>query len=182
MRFIPAPLEGAFVVDIEPRGDDRGFFGRAFCAREFERHGLNAKIAQINISTNSRSGTIRGLHYQIAPALEAKFMRCIRGAIFDVMVDMRPESPTYFHWFGAELTADNNRAVFTPEMFAHGYQALSDDCVVIYSASEFYAPECERGIRYDDPAIGIRWPLPATDLSLKDQSWPLVMRNKAAAS
>lgn len=181
MRITPTPLEGAFIVDIEPRGDDRGFFARAFCAREFEEHGLDARIAQTNMSTNARAGTIRGLHYQVAPALESKFMRCIRGGIFDVIVDLRPDSPTYLQWFGAELTAVNHRALFVPKMFAHGYQALTNDCAVLYNASESYAPACERGIRYDDPTVGIRWPLPVSDVSAKDRSWPLVQRRATAS-
>jgi len=180
MQFTPTPLAGAFVVDIEPRGDERGFFTRAFCAREFEKHGLNARIAQTNMSTNARAGTIRGLHYQTPPALESKFMRCIKGAIFDVVVDMRGDSATYLQWFGVELTADNNRALFVPEMFAHGYQALTDDCAVLYNASEFYTPDCELGIRYDDPVVGIRWPLAVSDVSVKDRSWPLCARERGA--
>lgn len=182
MQFTPTPLAGAFVVDIEPRGDERGFFARAYCAREFERHGLNARIAQTNMSTNARAGTIRGLHYQTPPALEAKFMRCIKGAIFDVVVDMRRDSATYLQWFGVELTADNSRALFVPEMFAHGYQALTDGCVVLYNASEFYSPAYELGVRYDDPAVGIRWPVAVTDVSIKDRSWPSCERREAAES
>src|SRR5262245_29845750 len=179
MRFTSTPLAGAFVVDIEPRGDDRGFFARAFCMREFEEHGLDARVAQTNMSTNVQAGTIRGLHYQISPALESKFMRCIRGAIFDVIVDMRRDSLTYLQWFGIELTADANNALFVPKMFAHGYQALTGNCAVLYNASDFYTPHLERGIRYDDPAIGIRWPIPVTDVSTKDRSWPLCERREA---
>ncbi len=174
MIFTETPLQGAFVIDLQEISDDRGFFARAFCAEEFERHGLEPTIAQVNLSFNEKKGTIRGLHYQQAPAAEAKFMRCISGAIYDVIVDLRPGSPTYRQHFGIELSAQNRRALYVPEMFAHGYLALTDGAQAFYSASEFYTPGVEGGIRYDDPALGIQWPISAAIVSEKDASWPLL--------
>ncbi len=174
MIFTETPLQGAFVIDLQEISDDRGFFARAFCAEEFERHGLKPTIAQVNLSFNEKKGTIRGLHYQQAPAAEAKFMRCISGAIYDVIVDLRPGSPTYRQHFGIELSAQNRRALYVPEMFAHGYLALTDGAQAFYSASEFYTPGVEGGIRYDDPALGIQWPISAAIVSEKDASWPLL--------
>ncbi len=174
MIFTETPLQGAFVIDLQEISDDRGFFARAFCAEEFERHGLKPTIAQVNLSFNEKKGTIRGLHYQQAPAAEAKFMRCISGAIYDVIVDLRPGSPTYRQHFGIELSAQNRRALYVPEMFAHGYLALTDGAQAFYSASEFYTPGVEGGIRYDDPALGIQWPISAVIVSEKDASWPLL--------
>ncbi len=174
MIFTETPLQGAFVIDLQEISDNRGFFARAFCAEEFERHGLKPTIAQVNLSFNEKKGTIRGLHYQQAPAAEAKFMRCISGAIYDVIVDLRPDSPTYRQHFGIELSAQNRRALYVPEMFAHGYLALTDGAQAFYSASEFYTPGVEGGIRYDDPALGIQWPISAAIVSEKDASWPLL--------
>ncbi|CAD0184412.1 dTDP-4-dehydrorhamnose 3,5-epimerase [Ruegeria sp. THAF57] len=174
MIFSETPLQGAFVVDLQEISDDRGFFARAFCAEEFEQHGLIPAVAQVNLSFNEKKGTIRGLHYQNAPASEAKFMRCISGAIYDVIVDLRPGSPTYRQHFGIELSARNRRALYVPEMFAHGYLALTDGAQAFYSASEFYTPGVEGGIRYDDPVLGIQWPIPVSIVSEKDASWPLL--------
>lgn len=174
MKFKETKLQGAFVLELERRLDDRGFFARAFCQQEFETHGLNPNVAQCNLSFNDKAGTLRGLHYQSSPATEAKLFRCIRGAIYDVIVDMRPESPTYLQCFGIELSADNHLALYVPEMFAHGYQALEDSTEVLYQVSEFYTPGVEKGLRFDDPTLGIDWPLPATTISEKDQSWPLL--------
>ncbi|WP_171123186.1 MULTISPECIES: dTDP-4-dehydrorhamnose 3,5-epimerase [unclassified Ruegeria] len=174
MIFTETPLQGAFVVDLQEISDDRGFFARAFCAEEFEQHGLKPAVAQVNLSYNEKKGTIRGLHYQNAPAAEAKFMRCISGAIYDVIVDLRPESPTYHQHFGIELSAQNRRALYVPEMFAHGYLALTDGAQAFYSASEFYTPGVEGGIRYDDPSLGIQWPIKVSIVSEKDASWPLL--------
>lgn len=173
MIFTETGIAGAHIIDLERHEDHRGFFARGFCAKEFSEHGLPPTIAQINISFNHEKGTVRGLHYQVPPAPEAKFIRCVHGAIFDVMVDMRPSSPTYLRWVGVELTAGSGRAVFVPEMCAHGYQALTEGATVLYSVSEFYRPEYERGVRPDDPALGIRWPLPIGELSAKERSWPL---------
>jgi len=174
MIFTETPLRGAFVVELQKIGDDRGFFARAFCAQEFEEHGLKPIISQANISYNGKKGAIRGLHYQTLPAAEAKFMRCITGAIYDVIVDMRPDSLTYLQHFGVELSAQNRKALYVPEMFAHGYLALTDGAEVYYSSSAFYTPGVERGLRYDDPALGIQWPISVDIVSEKDTKWPLL--------
>jgi dTDP-4-dehydrorhamnose 3,5-epimerase len=174
MIFTETHLPGAFIIDLEPRGDDRGFFARAFCRREFEAHGLKPDIAQTNISFNRRKGTLRGLHFQFPPAAETKLVRCSRGAIVDVIVDLRPESPTYLQHVAVELTAENRRALFVPERFAHAYQVLEDDTETTYYVGEFYTPSLESGLRFDDPRLGIAWPLEPADMSPKDRSWPLL--------
>jgi dTDP-4-dehydrorhamnose 3,5-epimerase len=171
MEFIETKLKGAYVVVPKLIGDTRGFFAETFSAREFEKHGLVTRIAQCNLAGNARKGTLRGMHYQIAPATEVKFIRCIKGAIYDVIVDLREGSPTYLQHFGVELTADNRKALYIPEMFAHGYQTLTDDTEVAYNVSEFYAPEHARGLRYDDPKLAIQWPLPVSDMSDRDKAW-----------
>lgn len=173
VRFTGTKLEGMFLVELEPKDDERGFFARVFCQNEFTAMGLMGHFAQCNLSMNYARGTLRGMHYQVAPATEAKLIRCIRGAIYDAVVDMRPESPSYGSHIGVELTAENRRALYVPEMCAVGYQTLTDGAEVLYQLSGFYAPECERGVRYDDPAFGISWPLPVTVLSQKDASWSL---------
>lgn len=167
-------LQGAFVVDLEEKHDHRGFFARTFCGKEFEQHGLKPVVAQCNLSYNYKKGTLRGMHYQISPAAETKLIRCTKGAIYDVIIDMRPESPTFLQHFGVELSADNRRALYVPEMFAHGYQALTDDAEVVYQVGEFYTPGYERGLRYDDPFFNIQWPLKVTEISEKDMNWPLL--------
>ncbi|MFZ7124524.1 MAG: dTDP-4-dehydrorhamnose 3,5-epimerase, partial [Desulfobacterales bacterium] len=173
MIFTPLRLEGAFVIDLEPRADDRGFFARAWCRKEFEAAGIHADFVQANLASSLRKGTLRGLHYQVSPHEEAKLLRCIRGAVFDVMVDLRAGSPTFRQWFGAELTADNRQMAYVPEGFAHGYVSLVDDTEVLYHVSAFYAPGAERGCRWDDPAFGIQWPrLPEFIISEKDRNWP----------
>ena len=172
MRFIKTKLAGAFVLDLEARTDDRGFFARAFCQKEFAQHGLKPLVAQCNTSYNHRKGTLRGLHYQLPPAAETKLVRCTRGAIYDVVVDLRPESATYLEWVGVHLSEGNRRQIYVPEMFAHGYLTLTDGAEVVYQVGEFYTPGFERGIRYDDDAIGIRWPIPIEVISDKDASWP----------
>jgi dTDP-4-dehydrorhamnose 3,5-epimerase len=181
VRFIPTELSGPMVVELEPRSDSRGMFARSFCAREFAEHGLRAEFVQCNVSYNRRRGTVRGLHYQLPPATEAKLIRCIHGAIRSVIVDVRPESPTYLRHVSIELRSQDRRALYVPEMFANGYQALADDAEVIYQVSEFYAPELERGLRYDDPVLGIEWPLPATEISPKDAAWPLLSEIRMTA-
>lgn len=172
MRFTETPLPGAFVVEIEERSDDRGMFARTFCQQEFRDHGLKPTVAQCNVSFNRRPGTVRGLHYQLPPAAETKLVRCTRGGIYDVIVDLRPGSPTYLNHFGVELTEENRRALYVPELFAHGYLALTDAAEVTYQVGEMYTPGFERGIRYDDPALSIVWPMPVTIISPKDASWP----------
>lgn len=180
MIFTETGLEGAFIVDLEMRGDDRGFFARSFCQREFEARGLKTTIAQANISFNYRKGTVRGLHFQFPPAAETKFVRCSRGAIVDVIVDLRPESPTYLQHVAVELTAENRRGLFVPERFAHGYQVLEDGTETTYHVGEFYTPAAESGLRASDPGLGIVWPLPVTDMSPKDRAWPLLEEAETA--
>lgn len=165
-------LKDAFVIDLEIREDNRGGFARTFCAKEFEEHGMKPTVAQCNLSYNFKKGTLRGMHYQLSPAAETKLIRCTQGAIYDVIIDMRPDSPTYKQHFGVELSAENRRALYVPEMFAHGYQALTDGAEVVYQVGEFYSPGYERGIRYDDPTFGIEWPIPVTVISDKDANWP----------
>ena len=172
MIFHPTPLQGAYVIELEKRGDDRGFFARFFCEQEFAKMGLVNRFVQINNSLSAKKGTLRGLHYQLAPAAEVKLMRCLRGAMFDVIVDMRPESPTYKQWFGQELNQDNRLMMYVPEGFAHGFVTLRDDTESLYPVSAFYAPEQERGLRYNDPTIGIEWPITPTEVSAKDMAWP----------
>lgn len=174
MRFEETSLAGAFVIEIEPHADDRGFFARAYCAREFEEHGLDPRVVQANLSYNRSKGTLRGMHYQAPPAGEAKLVRCIRGAIHDVIVDLRPDSPTYLQHVGVDLTAANRRALFVPALFAHGFQTLEDEVEVFYQVSEFYTPGAERGLRHDDPALAISWPLPVSEISDKDRFWDLL--------
>lgn len=173
MKFTETPLKGAFVVELEERRDERGLFARSFCAREFAEMGLKPAVAQCNLSYNHEAGTVRGMHYQVPPATEAKLVRCTRGRIFDAIIDLRPGSETYMQHFGIELSEDNRAALYVPEMFAHGYQALTDGAEVFYQVSEFYAPGTERGLRHDDPAFGVVWPMPVTVISEKDRSWPL---------
>lgn len=180
MLFTETVLKGAWVIDLERREDERGFFARTFCAHEFSEHGLQPVVAQSNLSFNHRTGTLRGMHYQVAPAEEAKLVRCTNGAIYDVIIDMRPESPTYLQHFGVDLSSDNRRALYVPEKFAHGYQTLLDDSEVTYQVSEFYAPGHEQGLPHDDPAFEIQWPLPVSVISEKDRSWPTFRAGSAA--
>ena len=173
MIFTPTELDGAWLVDLDRREDDRGFFARAWCEREFAEHGLSTEVVQCNISFNHRKGTLRGMHYQVEPHAEIKLVRCTRGALFDVIVDLRPDSPTHARWLGVELTADNRRALYIPAGFAHGYQTLADATETFYQVSAFWTPEAERGVRWDDPAFGIEWPDPDPPvLSEKDRAWP----------
>jgi dTDP-4-dehydrorhamnose 3,5-epimerase len=180
MIFCETKLAGAFVVELDKKDDNRGFFSRAFCAREFAEHGLKPQVVQANLSHSHTKGTIRGMHYQLPPATEPKFIRCIRGAIWDVIIDVRPESPTYLEHFAIELSADNRIALYVPDMFAHGNQALTDGAELLYLVGEYYTPGYERGIRYNDPGIGIEWPVPVTIVSDKDASWPLLEVNARA--
>lgn len=174
LRFIPTAIIGAVVIDVVPLADSRGWFARAFCAREFEAQGLGTVFVQENISFSHRRGTVRGLHYQIPPSNENKLVRCTRGAVFDMVVDTRPGSSTYLRHVGIELTANSHRALYVPSGCAHGYQALDDDCEVFYEVTDYYAPELERGVRYDDPVLAIELPLPVTEISAKDLAWPLI--------
>jgi dTDP-4-dehydrorhamnose 3,5-epimerase len=172
--FSETALSGAYVIDIERIGDERGFFARAFCQQEFAARGLSARIAQTNISFNRHKGTIRGLHFQFPPAAEAKLVRCSRGAIMDVIVDLRPESPTYLQHVSIELTAETRCAVYVPERFAHGYQVLVPETETTYFVSEFYTPAAEGGLLYADPRLAIQWPLPPSELSVRDRKWTLL--------
>lgn len=173
MIFEETRLPGAFVVDLERREDPRGFFARTWCANEFADHGLTNEVVQANVSFNPRQGTLRGMHFQRAPHGETKLVRCTRGAIYDVVIDLRPDSETYKEWLGVELTADNRRALFVPEGFAHGYQTLAPDSEVFYQVSEYYTPGAEGGVRWNDPAFAIEWPQPDNAfLSEKDRDWP----------
>lgn len=173
MHFQKTSIPGAFLIDIAPKTDDRGFFARVFCTREFARHGIKGDISQSNLCFNHKKGTVRGMHFQASPALESKLIRCVRGAIHDVIVDMRPGSDSYLESISVELTAENRRALFVPELCAHGYQTLTDDAEILYQSGGFYSPECERGVRYDDPALKLTWPLEVAAISDKDRDWPL---------
>jgi dTDP-4-dehydrorhamnose 3,5-epimerase len=172
MKFTETPLKGAYVIELERRGDDRGFFARFFCEREYQARRLNAKIVQINNSLSRVSGTLRGMHYQLAPKAEDKIIRCLRGALFDAIIDLRPDSPTFLQHFTIELTAENRTMLYVPKGFAHGFLTLADDTESFYLVTEFYSPEHERGIRYNDPKFGIRWPLEPTVVSDKDRTRP----------
>jgi dTDP-4-dehydrorhamnose 3,5-epimerase len=172
--FTETKLSGSFILDLERREDNRGFFARAFCQDEFTDHGLKPVIAQANIAFNKRKGTLRGMHFQFPPAAETKLVRCTRGAIIDIIVDLRPESTTYLEHVAVELSADNHRALYVPERFAHGYQVLEDVTETSYQVGEFYTPEAEGGIRYDDPRLGLTWPLPVAEITEKDRAFPLL--------
>lgn len=181
MRFIETELPGAFIVEIEPKGDERGFFARIFDAKLFEEHGMNPAIPQMNMASSKTKGTLRGMHYQVEPALESKFVRCLSGAVHDVVVDLRPDSPTYMRHISVELSAENRRALYIPGLFGHGYQTLEDDTDVLYQVGEWYTPSAEAGLRYDDPALGIEWPLEVTVISEKDRAWKLLDEQPAEA-
>jgi dTDP-4-dehydrorhamnose 3,5-epimerase len=173
MIFQATPIQGAFVLEIDKKGDERGFFARAFCRKELEAHGLGTAISQANIGFSRFRGTLRGLHYQLPPHAESKLVRCTAGALFDVVVDLRPASSSFRQWLGIELTAENRTMLYIPEGCAHGYLTLTDHTEIFYLVSQFYAPSAERGIRWNDPAFGIRWPI-ETDLHIsdKDRGWP----------
>lgn len=171
MIFTETKLTGAFTVDVERREDSRGFFARVFCQHEFQAHGLKPIIAQANIAYNRKKGTVRGMHFQFPPSAETKLVRCTRGAILDIIVDLRPDSPTYLEHIAVELSAANSRALYVPERFAHGYQVLEDETETSYQVGEFYAPGAEGGLLYNDPNLGLSWPLPVRVISEKDQLW-----------
>jgi dTDP-4-dehydrorhamnose 3,5-epimerase len=177
MRFTEADIAGAMVIDPNPHEDDRGRFMRAWCAREFAEHGLDFVPVQANMGFSIRKGTVRGMHFQEAPALEAKLVRCTRGTIFDVVLDLRPESKSYGKWYGTELSAENGRMLYVPEHCAHGCQTLEDRTEIYYLTSAFYSPSEVRGVRFDDPAFNVQWPLAASEVSQQDRNWPLVERH-----
>ena len=172
MKFLETPLTGACIVEIEPIEDNRGLFTRSWCKREFEAHSLNSEIVQCNISFNIKKGILRGMHYQIKPFEEAKLVRCTRGAIFDVIIDLRADSPTFKDWFAIELTAKNRKMLYIPERFAHGFQTLKNNTEVFYQMSEYYSPEHSRGIRWNDPSFSIQWPENKRIISKRDQQYP----------
>ena len=179
MIFHPVPLKDAYTIAWESRSDDRGLFARAFCADEFRREGLVSSFAQANLSENRIAGTVRGMHFQKAPHAEVKLVRCVKGAIYDVIVDIRPDSSTYLQWFGTTLSAENGLMMYVPEGFAHGYQSLEDQATAFYLVSTPYAPWAEGGLRHDDPHLAIRWPISVTSVSPKDVAWPLLSERSA---
>jgi dTDP-4-dehydrorhamnose 3,5-epimerase len=172
LLFSETKLSGVFIIEPEPQRDERGYFARTWCEREFQEHGLDSRVAQCNVSYSAKKGTLRGMHYQIAPRGEAKLVRCVRGAIYDVVIDLRPLSSTFRQWIGVELSDVNHLMLFIPQMFAHGFQTMRDQTEVFYQMSEFYSPECGRGIRWNDPAFGIEWPDDHRIISHKDLSYP----------
>ena len=171
MIFTETTLAGAYVIELEKIEDERGFFARSWCAQEFTTQGLESKLVQCNVSYNKKVGTLRGLHYQVAPYEEAKLVRCTRGALFDVIVDLRKDSLTFLQWFGVELTATNYKMLYIPEHFAHGFQTLEDDTEIFYQMSEFFHPEAARGIRWDDPSVAVMWPRVERTISKRDQAY-----------
>ena len=172
MRALPTGLPGAWVLELEPRADERGFFARTYCAEEFRALNLNPRLVQCSVSFNLRRGTLRGMHWQAAPAEEAKLVRCTRGAIFDALVDLRPDSPSFKKTFTVELTAENHRQLYVPEGVAHGFLTLEDNTEVLYHMSEYFAPDCARGARWDDPAFAIPWPAGEKILHERDRAYP----------
>jgi dTDP-4-dehydrorhamnose 3,5-epimerase len=170
--FRQTKVNGAFAIELERRVDDRGTFARVWCARELEAHGLCARLAQCSVSTNARRNTLRGMHYSVPPHAEAKVVRCVRGAVYDVLLDLRADSPSYLSWFAETLTADNGLALYVPEGVAHGFQTLEDGSDVLYQMSEFYDPACARGVRWDDPAFAIEWPPGERVMSDRDRNYP----------
>lgn len=177
MIFTPTPLTGSYVVGLKPFTDERGWFARFYCKKEFQEIGHTKEWLQMNHSFTEQAGTVRGMHYQLPPFREIKLVRCISGAVFDVIVDCRRDSPTYLQWFGEELSASNKKMIYIPEGFAHGFQALTGQCELIYLHSEYYQPGSEGGIRYNDPAVAIRWPMEARNLSGRDASHPFLDEN-----
>ena len=172
MNFTETKLKGSYVIDLERVTDERGYFARRWCAKEFSSHGLSIAMVQANVGHNIKKGTIRGMHFQTAPYAEVKVVQCSRGALYDVIIDLRDGSPTKGQWVGAELTANNGRMLYVPEGFAHGYQTLEDETDLIYQTSHFYFKEAAKGVRYNDPAFGITWPLPVSVISSGDEKWP----------
>ena len=172
MKFVEIELSGAHVIEPEKLGDERGFFARIWCEKEFADHGLKPGIVQSNVGFSPKAGTLRGLHFQIQPHAEIKVLRCPRGAIFDVIVDLRPESPTFKQWHGVELSAENGKMIYVPEGFAQGYLTLAENTEIYYHTSEFYHPESASGIRYDDAEFALEWPVPIEVISDQDQNWP----------
>lgn len=174
MSFLPTLLPGAFVVELERLEDERGFFARSFCRDEFIALGLNPSISQCNVSFNAKRGTLRGLHFQVEPHAEAKLVRCTQGAVWDVIVDLRTDSPHFKRWFSIELSAESRRGLYIPEGFAHGFQTLTDDAELLYMMATPYHADSARGVRWNDPAIGIKWPIASPTMSDRDRAFPLL--------
>jgi dTDP-4-dehydrorhamnose 3,5-epimerase len=172
MHFHESPLPGAYLIELDKKGDDRGFFARVYCQHEFAERGLVTEFVQVNNSLSADRGTLRGMHYQIEPHSECKVVRCIRGALWDCIIDLRSDSPTFGHWYGEQLSAENRRMMYVPKGFAHGFITLTDDVEAFYFVDAFYAPRAERGIRWNDPCFGIKWPMDPIVMSDKDQAWP----------
>jgi dTDP-4-dehydrorhamnose 3,5-epimerase len=172
MKFSETPLKGAYLIDLEKKGDNRGFFARFFCENEFAQHNLVTHFVQINTSLTAAKGTLRGLHYQLQPSAEVKVVRCLRGSLYDLILDLRADSPTFGQSFGAELNAENRSMMYVPKGFAHGFVTLEDDTEALYLVSSFYSPYLERGVRYNDPRFKIQWPVTPVEVSEKDKSWP----------
>tara|TARA_B100000809_G_scaffold96015_1_gene94602 strand:+ start:163 stop:729 length:567 start_codon:yes stop_codon:yes gene_type:complete len=172
VEFIKTPLEGAYLINLEKYEDERGFFARVFCESEFQEMGLSSEFIQVNNSLTGSKGTIRGMHYQLEPSAEVKIVRCIRGSLYDAIIDLRPDSSSFCKWFGSELSAENRQMMYVPKGFAHGFLTLEDNTETFYFASNSYSPDLERGIRFDDPYFGIEWPIPVTESSQKDKSCP----------
>ena len=172
MKFTETKLKGAYVIELEKHGDERGFFARAFCIKEYDEVGLRNEIVQINDSQSRYKGTLRGMHYQLAPKAEDKIVRCIKGSIYDVIIDMRKDSPTFCKWFGIELSAENKKSLFVPKGFAHGNISLEDNSELFYLVTEYYSPEQERGVRWNDPKFNIVWPIKPVEISEKDRNHP----------
>jgi dTDP-4-dehydrorhamnose 3,5-epimerase len=172
MIFTETKLKGAYIIELQKIEDARGFFARGWCQNEFEAHDLVPRVVQANVSHNKKRGTLRGMHYQVAPYAETKLVRCTRGALYDVIIDLRPDSETYKQWIGVELTADNYKMLYVPEGFAHGFITLEDDTDAFYQVSQFYTPGAERGARYNDPTFHIEWPTEIQVISDKDKNWP----------
>ncbi len=172
MKFHKTPLEGARLIELDKRGDDRGFFARFFCVNEFKAEGLETQFVQVNNSLSAKKGTLRGMHYQLPPSAEVKIVRCVRGSLFDAIVDLRAGSPTFGKWYGAELNAENRLMMYVPRGFGHGFVTLEDETEALYMVSNFYGPNEERGVRFDDPAVGVKWPIAPVEISDKDRKWP----------
>lgn len=172
MKFTETPIHGAMIIELEKHEDHRGYFARGFCKKEFESHGLDHQIVQCNFSKSHHKGTLRGMHYQEKPFSEVKMVRCIKGSIYDAIVDIREDSPTYMKWFGVELTEENYKMLYIPKGLAHGFQTLQDDSVIFYMVTEYYNKDAEGGVRWNDPAFNIKWPLDVSEISDKDKTYP----------
>jgi dTDP-4-dehydrorhamnose 3,5-epimerase len=172
MKFTETPLAGAYIIDLEKHGDERGYFARSWCQREFREHGLDDRLVQCNLSFNIRRGTLRGMHFQAHPYSEAKVVRCVRGSLYDVMIDLRPDSATFLDWAGFELTPENGTSLYIPRGFAHGFQTLEDNTEILYQMTEFYAPEYARGVRWNDPLFNIVWPGAVLTIAARDNGYP----------